>query len=287
MIKERLVFVTKIVITAAGKGTRLLPFTKEMPKEMMPIFSKLSSDNTVVTPLLQYIFEQLYSMGFRDYCFIVRKEKKSLQNHFKINKLYLQDLPKSYRKVMIDFFKKIDKSRIIWLNQTKPLGFGHAVKQAERYVGKEDFIVHAGDATILSSSKHPILRLMDVAKKNPDAKAILLCKRVEDSKRYGVPTVKKLSKDLFLVQEVIEKPKKPKSKLGIMPLYYFKPEIFSSLKKIKPGKGGEFQLTDAIQDLINKKEKVLAITLNKNEEEVDVGTTESFRAAQDTTFRKA
>jgi UTP--glucose-1-phosphate uridylyltransferase len=287
MIKGRLVFVTKIVITAAGKGTRLLPFTKEMPKEMMPIFSKLSSDNTVVTPLLQYIFEQLYSMGFRDYCFIVRKEKKSLQNHFKINKLYLQDLPKSYRKVMIDFFKKIDKSRIIWLNQTKPLGFGHAVKQAERYVGKEDFIVHAGDVTILSSSKHPILRLMDVAKKNPDAKAILLCKRVEDSKRYGVPTVKKLSKDLFLVQEVIEKPKKPKSKLGIMPLYYFKPEIFSSLKKIKPGKGGEFQLTDAIQDLINKKEKVLAITLNKNEEEVDVGTTESFRAAQDTTFRKA
>ena len=128
---------------------------------------------------------------------------------------------------------------------------------------------------------------MDVAKKNPDAKAILLCKRVEDSKRYGVPTVKKLSKDLFLVQEVIEKPKKPKSKLGIMTLYYFKPEIFSSLKKIKPGKGGEFQLTDAIQDLINKKEKVLAITLNKNEEEVDVGTTESFRAAQDTTFRKA
>ena len=278
---------TKIVITAAGKGTRLLPFTKEMPKEMMPIFSKSFSDNTVVTPLLQYIFEQLYSMNFRDYCFIVRKEKKSLQNHFKINKSYLQDLPENYRKVMTDFFRKIDKSKIIWLNQTKPLGFGHAVRQAEKYVGKENFIVHAGDATILSSSKHPILRLMDVAKKNPDAKAILLCKKVKDSKRYGVPTVKKLSRDLFIVQEVIEKPKKPKSKLGIMPLYYFKPEIFASLKNIKPGKGGEFQLTDAIQNLINKNEKVLAITLNKNEEEVDVGTTESFRSAQDITFRKA
>ncbi len=282
-----MVFVTKVVITAAGKGTRLLPFTKEMPKEMMPIFSKPFSNNTMVTPLLQYIFEQLYSMNFRDYCFIIRKEKKSLQNHFKIHRSYLEDLPKDYKKIMRSFFKKIHNSRIIWLNQTKPLGFGHAVKQAEKYVGKEDFIVHAGDATILSSSKHPILRLMDVAKKNPDAKAILLCKKVKDSKRYGVPTVKKLSRDLFLVQEVIEKPKKPKSKLGIMPLYYFKPEIFSSLKKIKPGKGGEFQLTDAIQDLINNKEKVLAITLNKNEEEVDVGTTESFRAAQDTTFRKA
>ena len=96
-----------------------------------------------------------------------------------------------------------------------------------------------------------------------------------------------MSEGLFRVNEVIEKPKRPKSKLGIMPLYYFKPEIFSSLKKIKPGKGGEFQLTDAIQDLIHKKEKVLAITLNNNEEEVDVGTTESFRYAQDTTFRKA
>ena len=69
-----MVFVTKVVITAAGKGTRLLPFTKEMPKEMMPIFSKSFSNNTIVTPLLQYIFEQLYSMNFRDYCFIIRKE---------------------------------------------------------------------------------------------------------------------------------------------------------------------------------------------------------------------
>ena len=282
-----MVFVTKVVITAAGKGTRLLPFTKEMPKEMMPIFSRSFSNNTIVTPLLQYIFEQLYSMNFRDYCFIIRKEKKSLENHFKIHKSYLEDLPKDYKKVMTGFFRKIDNSNITWINQNKPLGFGHAVKQAENYVGKEDFVVHAGDATILSNSKHPILRLMDSAKKNPDAKAILLCKKVKDSRRYGVPTVEKLDRNMFLVNEVIEKPKIPKSKFGIMPLYYFKPEIFSSLKKIKPGKGGEFQLTDAIQDLINRKEKVLAITLNKNEEEVDVGTTESFRCAQDTTFRKA
>ena len=72
-----------------------------------------------------------------------------------------------------------------------------------------------------------------------------------------------------------------------MPLYYFKPEIFSSLKKIKPGKGGEFQLTDAIQNLINNKQKVLAITLNKNEEEIDVGTVESFKQSQKITFSKA
>ena len=118
-------------------------------------------------------------------------------------------------------------------------------------------------------------------------KAILLCKKVKDLKRYGVPTINKLSNNLFSVQEVIEKPNKPKSEFGILPLYYFKSDIFSSLKKIKLGKGKEFQLTDAIQHLIKQNHKVLAIPLNKNEYEVDVGTVESYKEAQDITFRKA
>ena len=128
---------------------------------------------------------------------------------------------------------------------------------------------------------------MEIAKKNPDVKAILLCKKVKDLKRYGVPTINKLSNNLFSVQEVIEKPNKPKSEFGILPLYYFKSDIFSSLKKIKLGKGKEFQLTDAIQHLIKQNHKVLAIPLNKNEYEVDVGTVESYKEAQDITFRKA
>jgi dTDP-glucose pyrophosphorylase len=102
-----------------------------------------------------------------------------------------------------------------------------------------------------------------------------------------VPTVNKLSNNLFTVNEVVEKPDKPKSEFGILPLYYFKSDVFSSLKKIKPGKGKEFQLTDAIQNMIKEKQKVLAITLSKNEEEVDVGTVESYRNAQEVTFRKA
>ena len=275
------------MITAAGKGTRLLPFTKEMPKEMIPIFSDSSKKYRKVIPLLQYIYEQLYEMNFRDYCFIIRKEKKAIEEHFKIKNESLDDLPKNYKKQMETFFKKIKNSHFTWINQNKPLGFGHAVKQAEKFVGNEDFIVHAGDAVILSKYKHPILRLKEVSKKNPDAKAILLCKKVKDSKRYGVPSVKKLSNNLYLVKEVEEKPSKPKSKLGIMPLYYFKPEIFTSLKNIKPGKGGEYQLTDAIQDLITKKQKVLTIILEQYEEEIDVGTVETFRHSQEITFRKA
>ena len=278
---------TKVVITAAGKGTRLLPFTKDMPKEMMPIFSEKSTEEKIVIPLLQYIFEQLYDMNFRDYCFIVRKEKRVIQEHFKIQKSYLKNIPNNYKKIMNVFYKKLTNSKLVWINQPKPLGFGHAVKQAEKFVGKEDFIVHAGDAVILSRYKHPVLRLMEVSKKNPDAKAILLCKKVQNSKRYGVPDVKKLSNNLYLVKEVEEKPDSPKSKFGIMPLYYFKPEIFASLKNIKPGKGGEYQLTDAIQDLITKKQKVLTIILNQFEEEIDVGTVETFKHSQEITFRKA
>ena len=277
---------TKVVITAAGRGTRLLPFTKEMPKEMMPIFSNIGKKKMVL-PLLQYVYEQLYSMNFRDYCFVVGREKRSIEDHFAPHETYLRDLEGDYKKIMKQFYEKLEKSHLVWINQNKPLGFGDAVKRSERYVGKEDFIVHAGDVTILSKNKHPILRLMEVAEKNPDVKAILLCKKVKDLKRYGVPTIEKLSSNLFSVKEVIEKPDKPKSEFGILPLYYFKSEIYSSLKKIKLGKGKEFQLTDAIQNLIQGKHKVLAIPLNKNEYEVDVGTVESYKEAQDITFRKA
>ena len=278
---------TKVVITAAGKGTRLLPFTKEMPKEMMPIFSSMFTKKKVVLPLLQYIYEQLYFMGFRDYCFVVGREKRSIEDHFTPHETYLRELAGDYKKIITKFYQKLENSHVVWVNQNRPLGFGDAVRRAERYVGNEDFIVHAGDVTILSKSKHPISRLIETAKRNPDAKAILLCKKIKDFKRYGVPTVERLSNNLFSVRRVVEKPDKPKSDFGILPLYYFKADIFSSIKKIKPGKGKEFQLTDGIQNLIKEKQKVLAITLNKNEEEIDVGTVESYQKSQEITFRKA
>ena len=278
---------TKVVITAAGKGTRLLPFTKEMPKEMMPIFSSMFTKKKVVLPLLQYIYEQLYSMNFRDYCFVVGREKRSIEDHFTPHETYLKELSGDYKKFIAKFYQKLENSHLVWVNQNRPLGFGDAVRRAERYVGNEDFIVHAGDVAILSKSKHPISRLIETAKRNPDAKAILLCKKIKDFKRYGVPTIEKVSNNLFTVREVVEKPDKPKSDFGILPLYYFKADIFSSVKKIKPGKGKEFQLTDGIQNLIKEKQKVLAITLNKNEEEIDVGTVESYKKSQEITFRKA
>jgi UTP--glucose-1-phosphate uridylyltransferase len=254
---------------------------------MMPIFSNIFTNKKVVSPLLQYVYEQLYSMNFRDYCFIVGREKRSIEDHFTPDEMYLRNLSGDNKKIITKFYEKLEKSHLVWINQNKPLGFGDAVKRAEKYVENNDFILHAGDVTVLSKLNHPVLRLIETAKKNPDVKAILLCKKVIDFKRYGVPTVEKISNKLFNVIGVEEKPNKPKSEFGILPIYYFKSDIFSSLKKIKPGKGKEYQLTDAIQKLIQEKQKVLAITLEKNEEEVDVGTVSSYREAQDITFRKA
>lgn len=276
----------KAVITAAGRGTRLLPMTKEMPKEMMPVFSKIYGDGPVVLPLLQLIFEQIYSCNIRDYCFIVGREKRSIEDHFTPDHDFLKILSDRNKTIISKFYKKIEQSHLVWVNQNSPKGFGDAVKHAERFVGNDDLVVHAGDVSIIGKSPHPISRLID-AGKDPSVSAVLLVRKVKDPKRHGIPVLKKISKTSFLVEEVEEKPERPKSNMGLMPLYFFKPKIFECLRKIKPGKGNEYQLTDAIQRLIEEGGKVIAIPVNQDEDVLDVGTVESFKQSQEISFRRA
>ena len=282
-----MIFVIKTVLTAAGRGTRLLPFTKEMPKEMMPIFTKIHGNQRAVIPLLQYIFEQFYSMKIRDFCFVVGRDKRSIEDHFTPRQDYLYESSGNHKKIISNFYKKLENCNLMWINQNKPLGFGNAVKRAEKFVSDEDFILHAGDISIISRYKHPILRLIGTAKKNPDVSAILVCKKVKNAKRYGILEIKKKSSSVYLVEGVEEKPVKPKSNFGILALYYFKPDIFNSLKKTKRGKNNEFQLTDGIQQMINDGKKVLAIPLTKDDIEIDVGTVESYRDAQVSSYKRA
>ena len=277
----------KTVITAAGRGTRLLPFTKEMPKEMMPIFTKTHGNNRSVIPLLQYIFEQFYPMKIRDFCFVVGRDKRAIRDHFALQRSYLKEVPADRKKTMLNFYKKLRNCHLTWINQPNPLGFGDAVKKVEKFVGEQDFILHAGDISIISGFKHPILRLIDTAKKNPEASAILVCKKVKDAQRYGIIQIKNRSSKVYSVEGAEEKPVRPKSNLGILALYYFKPEIFASLKKTKRGKNNELQLTDGIQQMINDGKKVLAIPLTKHDVEIDVGTVESYRDAQISSYKRA
>tara|TARA_B100000029_G_scaffold135175_2_gene129569 strand:- start:778 stop:1614 length:837 start_codon:yes stop_codon:yes gene_type:complete len=275
----------KVVITAAGKGTRLLPFTKEIPKEMMPIFSRYGSKEKIVRPILEVIYEQLYSAGGRNFSIIIDKRKDAIRKYFTMDKKFLNELDKKQKRTILKFYQHLEKSKINWVNQKSQLGFGHAVKLSERYVGKDDFIVHAGDAVIISKNRHPISRLIDIGKNDPEISAVILCKKVKDAKRYGVPEIEKSSKSYDIVKNVVEKPKKPKSDLGILPLYYFKADIFNSLKKIKPGRLNEYQLTDAIQKLIENNKKVVAIKLQKNEYELDVGTVATLKSTQEISYK--
>jgi UTP--glucose-1-phosphate uridylyltransferase len=273
----------KAVITAAGRGTRLLPLTKSLPKEMLPIFST-GNKNKLLVPLLQHIFEELYKQNFRDYCVVVGREQRSIKNHFTYDDLQMKEIAKNYHMILKKFYKKIEKSNLLWINQKDPLGFGDAVRRTEKFVGNDDMILHAGDFTVLGHNRHPISRMIDTVKNNPDILCVLLCKKVKDTKRYGVLEIKKNTKTLFEVKGVEEKPDKPKSNYAIMPLYYFKPIIFKYLKKIKKGKGGEYQLTDAIQKLIEDGGKVLAIPLLQKEEEIDIGTPELYKKSLDFTY---
>lgn len=274
----------KTVITAAGKGTRLLPMTKEIPKEMMPIFSMYNRQK-ILMPFLQFIFEQLYQLKIRDYFFVVGQDKKAIKNHFTLDQNFLNNTSKNYRMMIKNYYKKIDKSNFSWINQNEPLGFGDAVRKTEKHVGKNDFIVHAGDAAVIGKVKHPVLRFLEIVNNDPEISAVLLFKKVKDARRYGVPEISKISDKLYHVHDLVEKPQKPKFNIGLLPIYYFKPKVFKYLKNLSQGKNNEIQLTDGIKKLIENNEKVVAIPLDKSEIELDIGTPESFRETHEILYK--
>lgn len=259
----------KVVITCGGLGTRLLPFSKEMPKEMAPIFTQ-GQEGVDVKPLLQEIFENLYSEGLRDFCFVTGKAKRSIEDHFSPD-LNIKDVPKR----LLRFYEMLVKSRIMWINQLSPKGFGDAVHVAHPYVDNEDFILHAGDVLILPKQENPIKKLASFAF-NKNVECAILLKKVKDPQRHGIATLDtNLENNVFTVKKVEEKPVAPKTDLGIMPVYFFRESIFSALEKIQPGVNNEIQLTDAIQKLIEDGKTIVAIKID-DDTVLDVGTPESF-----------
>jgi len=273
------IMIRKVVITAAGFGTRLLTVTKDQPKEMLLLFTKNNDGNLSVKPLLQMVFEQLYDYGFSEFCFIIGRGKRAIEDHFTIDRDFIRQLNDKAKynlaSTLEQFYKKIEDSIIVWINQPEPKGFGHAVLMAKPFIGNESFIVHAGDTYIISKNNNPIKRLIEIHEKQK-AEVTLLLKEVENPKHYGVAEVQEQDDGVFIVRKVIEKPQKPPSNLAIMPIYVFNPSIMTILEKTQPSLGGEIQLTDAIQKVINKGLKVQAIKLKDDEIRLDVGTPETY-----------
>ena len=266
--------IRKIVIPAAGLGTRLLPITKEIPKEMMPLFLRDKNSEVMVKPLIQVIFEQFFQQGLREYCIIVGRQKRIIQDHFIIDEEFLKKIEKKskYKQDLKNFYSMLNKSKIFWAEQSEPKGFGDAVKYSESFVGNDDFLVIAGD-TLLPKGDKIIKKLLNekLAGKND---ATLILKEVPDPRRFGVAVIDQ-TKNNAIVKNVEEKPKNPKSNLSIVALYRFRPSIFDALKEITDNRK-EIQLTDGIQKLIERGGKINAIVMNKNDVVIDIGTAESY-----------
>lgn len=268
----------KAVIPAAGLGTRLLSATKEQPKEMLPLFALSIEGQICIKPIIQMVFEQLYDGGIRDFCFIVGKSKRAIEDHFTIDMDYLEHLNDRRKNCLASdlqaFYRKVAGSTIVWVNQPKPKGFGHAVLQARSFAEDSSILVHAGDTYIVSMEGNDHLeRLVRLHTENDQA-ATLLLKEVPDPRPYGVAEVVSKNEGLKVIS-LVEKPEKPVTNLAVMPLYMFEPVIFDALKELAPGYGGEIQLTDAIQRLIEQGLDVGALLL-KEELCLDIGTPESY-----------
>lgn len=278
------------MIPAAGLGTRLLSATKEQPKEMLPVFSQDQHGTLCVRPLVQLVFEQLFDFGFREFFFIVGRGKRAIEDHFTPDLRFMRDLnirtKNSQAAELESFYGKIQASTVVWVNQPEPKGFGDAVLQAKSLVGTEPFLVHAGDTYIISKIPTILERLtMEHAKGSADV--TLTLQNVTDPREYGVAEVDETDKGVLTVNNVVEKPARPKSNLAIMPLYAFDPDIFQALHETKPDKGGEIQLTDAIQKLVENGCRVQAITLRQDDIRLDIGTPQNYWNALQISYKYA
>jgi len=281
--------IRKVVIPAAGIGTRLLPATKEMPKEMLPIFTKGNNGKVCLKPILQAVFEQLYDNGLREFCFIVGRGKRAIGDHFASDNGFVKILKKGNKDDLAieleEFYEKIGDSSIVFVNQPEPKGFGDSVLRAKPFVG-EDFLVHAGDTCIISPKRRHLSRLVNIHQSHM-ADATFLVQEVENPRQYGVMEGKETDRNVYTVGSVTEKPDNPLTNLAIMPIYVFNPVIFKALEVTQPGRGDEIQLTDGIQMLIDWGHKVMAVKLEEDEVKLDIGNPESCWEALSLSYQHA
>ncbi|MBX4267373.1 UTP--glucose-1-phosphate uridylyltransferase GalU [Clostridium estertheticum] len=235
--------VKKAIIPAAGLGTRFLPATKALPKEMLPIVDK---------PTMQYIIEEAVASGIEEILVITGRNKKSIEDHFDKSIELELDLENKHKDILLKQVRNISNMvNIYFIRQKEPKGLGDAINNARAFVGNEPFAVMLGDDIV--DAKTPCLKqLMDCfEEKNTTILGVQEVER-KNVDKYGIVDGTRLSDQVYKVDNLIEKPKvdKAPSNLAILGRYIITPEIFDILDKTLPGKGGEIQLTDALKTLI-------------------------------------
>jgi len=279
----------KAVILAAGLGTRLLPATKELPKEMLPIFLIERNGRLTAKPFLHIIFDTLYDSGFRKFGFIIGRGKRLIEDYFTPDQNFVDWLKRRGKTDLSllreNLYEKLRSSSIIFINQPEPLGTGNALLFAEPFTGSEPFLLHFGDDLLLPDGGYrPISRATQVFEEK-DAEAVLTLMKVEDPSKYGIAICEKESRDVYRVFRIDEKPKVAESNLALVSLFVFKPSIYRAIKKIDVDKEtGEILLTSAIQKLIDGGKKVYAIDASRVKR-IEAGSPETYREALNTIYR--
>ncbi|WP_027185001.1 UTP--glucose-1-phosphate uridylyltransferase GalU [Desulfovibrio inopinatus] len=273
--------IKKVVVPVAGWGTRSLPATKNVPKEMLPVYNK---------PVVQYVVEEAQGAGLTDVVFVTNRNKTIIEDHFDYN-LALEDVLKRTNKM--DTLKMVhdvaEMVNIISVRQKRQLGLGHAVLCAKAAVGNDPFALMVGD-DLMFGMEPGIKQLMAVA--HSEHMPVVGVVEVPSDKvsNYGIIRGDEFAPGMYRVRDLVEKPKvsEAPSRLAIVGRYILFPDIFEHLENLSPGHGGEIQLTDAMKELA-KSNRLLAVKIRGQRFDTgdwsDYLTANIYFALQDETLR--
>lgn len=236
----------KVVIPVAGWGTRSLPATKNIPKEMLSIYNK---------PVIQYVVEEAQRAHIKDVIFVTNRDKNVIEDHFDHN-LQLEDVLERAGKLdkLEEVRRVAEMVNILSVRQKRQLGLGHAVMCARELVGDEPFAVMVGD-DLMFSGVPGIGQLIEVAMAEKMPVIGVMEVPWEKVSRYGIIDGEEVAPGVYRVRDMVEKPKREEapSRMAIVGRYVLTPDIFDYLEKVKPGHGGEIQLTDALQAMAKER----------------------------------
>lgn len=248
--------ITKAVFPVGGMGTRFLPATKSIPKEMLPIIDK---------PLIQYAVEEAIQAGITTLIFITSASKHAISDHFDPQPLLRKKFENEGKQNLLDKLTTIpeDITRV-FIPQGSPLGLGHAVLQAKDIIGDEYFsVILADDFIKPDTSNNATKQLIDASKKNNAS--VISVEEVSDKRvsQYGIVDINQSTSTVNPISTIVEKPalKDAPSNLGVIGRYVLSPEVFELLENTQSDKGGEIQLTDALARLLDKPNNLYAATL--------------------------